>query len=250
MNNQIWIPTGEKVNLQENTFCFNLYRAWIISSNPVVLIIISISAICAIIYFNIGNQPWMWGMVALLIVCAIVSFLVKIRIKGITKLFFSRWQARRHNTFVNAVMYLPNRYRNKIEPAAEYRKEDKKVTDLLYCHVGQTVVMLKLYDETPVKRVNAFTGIEYVQIEPIEFYVDMRFHSGLGFLLFEPRPHQMKGIEIVDEKVIKRILRDTDIRYINWNVERVSFDDDVVLYILTDSEKTNAYDFSGKEQSK
>lgn len=227
----VWNPTGYR----EGNSLRNLWRAF---SSPAFLIGVAVAAVMAMIYFDLGIW-WMWAIAPSAIALAIVAFLLRWRAKG--RLLVSNRQARKYNRFHYAAPWLPNRYLDQIDMESERTRDDHASSRLLYRHLTEAFVTLGLYEESAYKKVGILTGDESLLIAPVEFYTDFIFAAGMGYVLLMPSVSLIPKITVADERIISRTLR--EIGLVGWTVEHVSYDDDLMLFILKDEAVSRAYDF-------
>jgi len=226
----VWKPTG----CQDDNVFHRIF--WIITS-PVFLFGVAFAAVSAMVYFKWTNEWRIWVVTLSTVGLAIVVLLL--RRWGRCKLLISKAQAKKHNAFYSDEQWLPNRYLHRIGVVAVRTLDDDAASRLLFRHLGEALINIGLYKETGRTKVKA--GKEFSQIEPVEFYVDIIFTSGIGYILLEPSVSLIPKTSLVDERIISRLLRDGGI--IGWTVERVSYDD-LVLFVLKDEAVSRAYDFS------
>lgn len=231
----VWNPTGYR---EGNT----LRNLWRVLSSPVFLIGVAVADIAVMIYFNLTNIWWMWAITPSTVCLAIAAFLLRWRTRG--KLLVSNRQAKRCNRFHYVTPWLPNRYLDQIDTKSERARDDHVSSRLLYRHLVEAFVTLGLYDETEYKKAALLTGDEFLLIEPVEFYTDFVRAAGIGYVLLMPSVSLIPKIKAADERIISRTLR--DIGLIGWTVERMSYDDDLMLFILKDETVSHAFDFSGE----
>lgn len=230
----VWKSTGYQ---EASTF-----RAiWRALSSPSLLIAIGIADIVAIIYFKLGG--WMWAIAPSALCLAIAAILLRHRASG--RLLTSKRQAARCNGFGCAAQWLPNRYLNRIDIESKRTAKDDALANLLYQHLVDALVILGLFEKTGQTKVSMLTGDEFTHIRLAEFYTDFVVDAGTGYILLEPEISLISKIQSVDERIVSRTLR--NIGLTNWTVERISFDDDIVLFILTDDTVSRAYDFTPTE---
>ena len=231
----VWKPTGHRDG-------GNFHTVWAVLSSPVFFIAIAVLDVVAIVSFDMSRW-WMWAIAPSALCLAIVAILLRHRASG--RLFTSKRQAARCNKFGCAERWLPNRYINRIDMESKRTPKDDALANLLYRHLAEALVTLGLYDETGQSKIALFSGREFVLVRPIEFYTDFLLDAGTGYILLEPEISLISKIQSVDERIISRVLR--NIGLTNWTVERVSFDDDLVLFVLQDEQVSRAYDFSAVE---
>lgn len=232
----VWVPTGESEG--------NIFRTvWKVLSSPVFLIGLAVVDIAAMIYFQLITVWWMWALAPSTIGLAIAAILLRRKAKD--KLLISVKQAQKCNTFQYVAKWLENRYLNRIDLESERTQDDYERSRLLYCHLGEALVTLGIYDEAEQFRTKKLTGEEFAKIMPIEFYTDFISKNGIGYVLFKPSLNLIPKLKVVDERVISWTLR--KIGLVGWTVERVNYDDDLLLFILKDETVSRAFDFSGAE---
>ncbi|AFM43399.1 hypothetical protein Desaci_4560 [Desulfosporosinus acidiphilus SJ4] len=233
----VWKPTGyQEVN--------TLSTIWRTFSNPAFWISIAILDVVAAIHFKL-KAWWMWAIAPSAITLAVVAILLRRRVRG--ELLISKWQAKNCNGFRNSASWLPNRYLNRIDLKTERTQDDYEASILLYRNLVEALITLGLYEETGLTKIKVYTGDEFLQVQPVEFHTDFILTAGIGYILLIPYVSFIAKINSVDERIISRVLRESGI--IGWSVNRVSFDDDLVLFILKDETVSQAYDFSGVDKN-
>jgi len=230
---KIWLQTGYR----EQTF---LGLIWRIITSPILMIGVAIISVVAMIIFNITEKLWMWAIAPSAMSLAILIILLRHRAR--VKMQISKKQAKRYNKFQNAAMWLPQRYLNRIDTKSERTDGDNKLSIEMYRRLGEAFIMLALYDST--KRAKTKNGVEYTKIEPITYYVDFVLDKGVGYILIEPSIGLMENIEKIDGRIISQVIR--EIGKSDWTVERVDYEDDIMLFILSDEKYSKAYDFGGE----
>ena len=231
----LWRPTGHReVNA--------LRTLWLVLSSPVFLIVVAVVDFAAMIHFNLTSEWWMWAIAPSAVCLAIMAFLLRWWEKG--KLLVSNRQAKKFNRFSYATPWLPNRYLDQIDIESERTPKDRTTNRLLYRHLAEALVTLGLYEESEYKKVGMLTGDESLLIAPVEFYTDFVLSSGMGYIILMPPVSLISKINTVDERVISRTLREAGL--VGWVVERMSYDDDLVLFLLKDETVSRAFDFSGE----
>ena len=233
---RVWKPTGYR---EGSTF----RTAWRVLSSQVFFIGVAIISLVVMVYFRLMNEWRIWVIPVSSIGLATLAILLRRR--GEEKLPISNRQAEKYNRFQYAARFLPNRYLNLIDLEAERSQDDDIASIAMYRHLGAALVTLGLYEETGLARIKPLKGDELQQIAPVEFYTDFILASGIAYILFESSVSLLPKISSVDERIISRVLRESGI--VGWKVERISFDDDVVLFILKDESISRAYDFSEAE---
>lgn len=214
-----------------------------IITSPVFLFGVSAVTVTVMIYFKLTQIWWMWVVASSTTGFAIMTMLLRRWSKG--KLLISESQAKRHNDLYSAAIWLPNRYLSRIEIDAARALGDHTASRLLYRHLGEALVSLGLYDETGRTKIKCFSGAEFIRVKPVEFYTEFIQNVGIGYVLLMPSVNHIAKIDLVDERIISRVIRESGIT--GYTVERVSFDDDLVLFVLRDEIISRAYDFTAGE---
>ncbi|WP_310604207.1 hypothetical protein [Anaerosporobacter sp.] len=200
----------------------------------------AIASICIgiIAYFNMEDAWWLWVIIS----CAIAI--------GTSRLLYKRYRRRKrivtkryaneNNNFDAVIKFLPVRYIDKIDSNLMLHNSDDKITELLYQNIGEVFITLGLYTDSFHRKVNPFTCKRYISIDPIGFHCKLSTDNGIGYILIDPSPQQVEYLRKIDTKIIHNVLRKMNL--INWDIERISFDDDVILFRLRDSTVSMAYD--------
>ncbi len=232
---RVWTPTGYR---EGNAF----RNLWRVLSSPVFLIGAAVVDVVAMTYFNLTAVWWMWAIAPSTTLLAIGRIMLRQRAKR--KLLVSDLQAKSCNRFLYAAPWLPNRYLSRIDRKSERTQDDHASSSLLYRHLSEAFITLGLYDETEYKKTQMLTGDEFMLIQPVEFYTDFILTDGIGYVLLMPSVSLIPKITVADVRIISRTLR--EIGLVNWTVEQVSYDDDLVLFLLKDETVSCAFDFSGE----
>jgi len=231
----VWTPTGY---VEMNTLRIMLR----IISSPVFIFGVAIVSVAVMDYFHLTNAR-IWVIPISSVGLAIMAILLRRWARG--KLLISNRQAQKYNRFLYAAPWIAVRYLNFIDLEAARSDDDNVASTALYRHLGEALITLGLFEETGKSKVKWVSGVEIVSVNPIEFYTDFVLAAGIGYVLLEASVSLIPKIEAVDERVISRVLRESGI--INWTVQRVSFDDDLILFVLKNETVSHAYDFSGVE---
>jgi hypothetical protein len=232
----IWKPTG----FYERSV---LRTIWRILSSPIFSVGIAVVAVAVMIYFGLANIWWMWAIAPSAICFAILAIVLRKRAKE--NLLISKRQAKKHNDFHYNLEFAGNQYSFQVDKETGRTQTDHEAGIILYRHLAEALVALGLFEETGHVKVNKLTGDEFAQIEPVELYTDFILNNGIGYILFMPSINLIAKTISVNERIISRTLR--EIGFIGWAVERVNYDDDIVLFSLKNEAISLAYDFCGVE---
>jgi len=216
-------------------------RVWLPSSRAVrsvwrvlfVLIAIIIISTAIIIYLKVTDlRVWFFPVLS-----AVLLVIVHRKNSG-DNLLISARQARCFNSFIEVSLWLPNRYLNHLD---DLEAVGVSQSTMLYRQFGEALITLCLYNETGEIKVKR--SIEYKKIAPIEFYTSLSIDKGIGYIMLMPSITLIAKLDKVDEGVVSHTLRQIGLE--NWEVERVSYDDDLILFVLKDETISNAYNFCG-----
>jgi hypothetical protein len=232
-NLTVWIPTGYIEGGCLRAFVRMLFAPVFLSA------VAGISTTC-MFYFS-AWRLWVLPTASAGLTVLIITF----RWRAKKRRIISRRKAEKSNTFLYVASYLEQRYQNHISLTAVRTGEDKTLSTAVYRQLLGAVMSLGLYIETGLNKTKKFSGVEFIRVKPIEFYVDFILGAGTGYVLFYPTTRLISKIASVDERVISRTLRDVGL--IDWRVERVNYDDDLVLFILRDETVSRAYNLVGDD---
>jgi len=232
---RVWLPTG--------SYIINAFRAtWRGLSHPAFLIIIAVVSAAAILYFNLTNGSRLWVLPIVSTVLAIVGIMCRLKMRG--RMIISERQAQKCNILLYRLDFFGNCYARHIDNESKRTKDDRATNTALYRNLGEALIALGLYDETGQTKAKLLSGMELELVTPIEFYTDIILSAGVGYVMIVPSITLISKVKSVDERVISRTLR--EIGLINWTVERINYDDDLVFFVLKDETASRAYDFSGE----
>jgi len=232
---RVWIPTGDYEVNGVRTVLRILFSP--IFQSLVVIITTSIA-----IYFEL-TALWVWYIPVITVIFAIATIIVRRKLSN--RPFVSERQARKCNAFDYEADWIDNRYRFHIDSHVERTQDDFSLSNTVYCQFAETLIALKVYDETGYTKIKKLSGAELSLVVPMEFHVDFATNDGIGYVILRPSVTLISKLNMVDERVVSHVLREVGI--INYIVERVSYDDDLVLFVLKDETKSNAYNFCGGE---
>lgn len=235
----LWVPTGRTE--QPDPLASSTAKAAKLLSDPLTYASLALAVVCAAFYFGAAESHWTWSLAFALAALAVLCALVRRKITRRPKLVISKAQAR-HNAFADSAMWLPNRYRSKIDLEAEHGESDREAEDLLYRHIGQAVVSLSLFERTGEFRTDPATGRVLEKVRLMSYHARLMQGAGLGYVLMEPFGAEKERFAQMDEGVVHRALRDCGL--VDWDVEKVSYDDDVALFILRDASRSRAFDLT------
>jgi len=230
----IMLPTGERVTGGIRTFL------WLIS-RPAFLIAIAIITTTAIFYFNMIDNFVLWSIV--LASAVVATLIIVIRYKNKGKLHITEYMAKRWNDFSWSLEYFGNYCASQVDKVTERTKDDLDASIKLFCQIGQALIDLKVYTESDKSKVNIFSGEIYKQIILAEFHTDLINESGIGYILLRASSQEMnKKVASINEREISWRL--TEAGYRDWEVERISNDESLIIFILRDTTNSKAYDFT------
>ncbi|OUO89548.1 hypothetical protein B5F40_10605 [Gordonibacter sp. An230] len=211
-------------------------------ADPAIFAAAAVAVTCLAFCFDAEASPLPWSLaVPLALICATLTVVQKRRSRKRTTMIGKK-QAARCNNFEEASKWLPNRYLALIELEEEPTKADRRAAVELYCNLAECVVSLGLCERTGALRMDEATGREVEKAYPMELHTRVSLLSGRGYVLMEPFGAQKQGFERMDEGAVHRALRDCG--FVGWDVEKVSYDDDVALFILHDASRSRAFNLS------
>ena len=238
----VWLPTGRMADDSSDPFAAECRKTAKALADPAIFAAAAVAVACLAFCFDAEASPLPWSLAVLLaLICATLTVVQKRRSQKRTTMI-GRKQAVRCNNFEEASKWLPNRYLARIELEEKPTKEDRRAAVELYRNLAECVVALGLCERTGALRTDEATGREVEKAYPMELHTHVSLSSGRGYVLMEPFGAQKQGFERMDEGAVYRALRDCGL--VGWDVERVSYDDDVALFVLRDAARSRAFDLT------
>ena len=232
----IWLPTG---NRDEKTF----YSVMRIVVHPAFLMIVTVALVVLMTHFRLTSITAMW-IASISTGCAcVVSILVRRKIKN--RSYVPVGLAKKINNFWYIITVMcSHKIYNIVNDEIKRTENDILSSSLFLSQLYETIIKLKLYEKTGRTKINIFTGKEYRQVYPLEIHVDFTVSNGLGYVLLKPSEILKSKIDLIDEFIIIKVLR--DIGYKEWIATRVETSDCVILYALKDESISPAYDLTSE----
>jgi hypothetical protein len=218
------------------------YRTVKTLTDPAYVIAVLVAAVVVMVYLDVATWA-IPGLVVAGVAYAIVCTPINRRIVRPRPLI-TRRQARAWNDLETAVNYLPHQYSDLIDLGSA-DKGDARTEEDLYVALGETFTSLGLHEPLPYQpRVNE-RGLEVKQVRLIDYVVALRIADGKGYVLIQPCGGEKETAQKIDPGIIQHALRDVGLT--EWMVEsRTSYDDDVILFILSDG-RSRAFTLGGGE---
>ena len=227
----LWFPTGYREGGIIRTILM-------IVLHPAFLIIVAVVIVAIMIFCNI--EAWWIGLIASsALLLAVVAILFRRRAKK--RPLISSRQAKRCNAFSYVASWLENRYKYRINLTSERTQGDNVTSLLFFSQFVEALVTLEIYENTFRNRIKILTGAEQTLIKPVNFYVDFILDEGIGYVLIMPSVSLIAKLKLIDERVISHTLREVGL--VGWAVERINYDDDLVLFVLKNETFSKALDF-------
>lgn len=137
-----------------------------------------------------------------------------------------------------AMEYLPKRYEGIIKGIRPVSWRDRANSNRLLAEIANQLVSVGAYEEAGESRVS--WGGRRKVVHTVEAYAATI--NGRGYILLEPFGREIAVCASVDKGVIYRALRDAGMR--DWEVERISYDDDILLFLIFDPNSPNFFDLA------
>lgn len=235
------LKTGRyEAHIDEETKYLNAVGKFICS--PFIMALLILAAIGMIFYFELSDIWWLWLIVFVSILPAAIKTTFKLATKN--KLYISRLKARRCNNLCEAIKSAPPSYQQKIKEGAEMLLDDN-ASIKVYRNLAQTFIKKDFYTILS-EYAHLYSREIYKRVQVIEFHVAM-LEIGLGYVYVETESDAPEVANMITEDLISRVLHDSG--FYEWEIERVDNGSGLVLFVLFDTNYSDAFDF-GKEVDK
>lgn len=145
---------------------------------------------------------------------------------------------------VEAVKQLPHRYRNLISEIKPMTKKNKRASDAILHSVIESLVALEACEKTGEKR-KRLNGKLQERVLATEAYAAIS-DDGRGYVLIEPFGRETSIVHNAGSAPVTHALRHASL---DWDLEKVSYDDDIALFLLYDPHVSHAFDLSRNPNS-
>lgn len=207
--------------------------------SPLPLLIITTVFGWSIYYFSLQERSWAWIALAALIVLTSVAALAHRRESG--DRIVSNSQVKSSNDFT-AAQWLPCRYTAHIGEMRPITRKDEVRSNKLCAAMAEQLASIGAYEKTGETR-RTIKGKTQEMVRLVELYSVAV--NGRGYILIEPFGAEIQLCASVDERLVHRALREAGLK--NWEVEQISYDDDVMLFMLRDPKISSGYDLTGAQ---
>lgn len=143
-----------------------------------------------------------------------------------------------------AVKQLPHRYRNLISEIKPMTKKNKQASDAILHSVIESLVALEACEKTGEKRKRQ-NGKLQERVLATEAYAAIS-DDGRGYVLIEPFGQETSIVHNAGSAPVTHALRHAGL---DWDLEKVSYDDDIALFLLYDPHVSHAFDLSRNPNS-
>lgn len=203
----------------------------------VAAVLISLSAFLVIIFSGNWATPLVYVMAPLVLISAFgirIGFnraQVQNRIK-MSSAFMANARA------AKAIKHLPNRYANLISEINPTTKKAKQESAAMLRSIMESYLALGAFEKTGDKR-KKINGTLQEQVLMIEAYTGVS--DGRGYVLIEPFGREASIVHNAGLAPVTRALREVNL---DWDVESISYDNDIALFLLYDPHISRALDLS------
>lgn len=203
----------------------------------VAAVLISLSAFLVIIFSGNWATPLVYAMAPLVLISAFgirIGFnraQVQNRIK-MSSAFMANARA------AKAIKHLPNRYANLISEINPTTKKAKRESAAMLRSIMESYLALGAFEKTGDKR-KKINGTLQEQVLMIEAYTGVS--DGRGYVLIEPFGREVSIVHNAGLAPVTRALREVNL---DWDVESISYDNDIALFLLYDPHISRALDLS------
>lgn len=209
----------------------------VIRAITVAAVLISLSAFLVIIFSGNWATPLMYAMTTLVLISALGIRVGLNRSQVQNKIKIS--SACKVNAHAaKALKHLPNRYANLLTNINPTTKKAKRESAAMLRSIMESYLALGAFEKTGEKR-KRLNGALQEQALMIEAYAGVS--DGRGFVLIEPFGREVSIVHNAGLAPVTRALREVNL---DWDVEPISYDDDIALFLLYDPLISRALDLS------
>ena len=209
----------------------------VIRAITVAAVLISLSAFLVIIFSGNWATPLMYAMTPLVLISALGIRAGLNRSQVQNKIKIS--SACKVNAYAaKALKHLPNRYANLLTDINPTTKKAKRESAAMLRSIMESYLALGAFEKTGEKR-RRLNGALQEQALMIEAYAGVS--DGKGYVLIEPFGREVSIVHNAGLAPVTRALREVNL---DWDVEPISYDDDIALFLLYDPLISRALDLS------
>lgn len=210
----------------------------VIRAITVAAVLISLSAFLVIIFSGNWATPLMYAMTPLVLISALgvraglnrSQVQNKIKISSACKV---------NACAAKALKHLPNRYANLLTDINPTTKKAKRESAAMLRSIMESYLALGAFEKTGEKR-RRLNGALQEHALMVEAYAGVS--NGRGYVLIEPFGREVSIVHNAGLAPVTRALREVNL--VDWDVEPISYDDDIALFLLYDPLISRALDLS------
>lgn len=210
----------------------------VIRAITVAAVLISLSAFLVIIFSGNWATPLMYAMTPLVLISALgvraglnrSQVQNKIKISSACKV---------NACAAKALKHLPNRYANLLTDINPTTKKAKRESAAMLRSIMESYLALGAFEKTGEKR-RRLNGALQEHALMVEAYAGVS--DGRGYVLIEPFGREVSIVHNAGLAPVTRALREVNL--VDWEVEPISYDDDIALFLLYDPLISRALDLS------
>lgn len=210
----------------------------VIRAITVAAVLISLSAFLVIIFSGNWATPLMYAMTTLVLISALGIRVGLNRSQVQNKIKIS--SACKVNAHAaKALKHLPNRYANLLTGIDPTTKKAKRESAAMLRSIMESYLALGAFEKTGEKR-RRLNGALQEHALMVEAYAGVS--NGRGYVLIEPFGREVSIVHNAGLAPVTRALREVNL--VDWEVEPISYDDDIALFLLYDPLISRALDLS------
>lgn len=210
----------------------------VIRAITVAAVLISLSAFLVIIFSGNWATPLMYAMTTLVLISALGIRVGLNRSQVQNKIKIS--SACKVNAHAaKALKHLPNRYANLLTGINPTTKKAKRESAAMLRSIMESYLALGAFEKTGEKR-RRLNGALQEHALMVEAYAGVS--NGRGYVLIEPFGREVSIVHNAGLAPVTRALREVNL--VDWEVEPISYDDDIALFLLYDPLISRALDLS------
>lgn len=210
----------------------------VIRAITVAAVLISLSAFLVIIFSGNWATPLMYAMTPLVLISALgvraglnrSQVQNKIKISSACKV---------NACAAKALKHLPNRYANLLTDINPTTKKAKRESAAMLRSIMESYLALGAFEKTGEKR-RRLNGALQEHALMVEAYAGVS--NGRGYVLIEPFGREVSIVHNAGLAPVTHALREVNL--VDWDVEPISYDDDIALFLLYDPLISRALDLS------
>lgn len=226
----VWIDQRESSDVRGSS-------KQVIRAITVAAVLISLSAFLVIIFSGNWATPLVYAMTTLVLISALGIRVGLNRSQVQNKIKIS--SACKVNAHAaKALKHLPNRYANLVTDINPTTKKAKRESAAMLRSIMESYLALGAFEKTGEKR-KRLNGALQEQALMIEAYAGVS--DGKGYVLIEPFGREVSIVHNAGLAPVTRALREVNL---DWDVEPISYDDDIALFLLYDPLISRALDLS------